>query len=240
MNTLKNQFTLPSIILALGIVVSVLIGGLFFYKIRTFDNTLSVVGSTRQKVTSDSGKLTIQLQRVSPQTTLSSGYASMASDLKKVTTFLTGKNINASSMVVSPVSSYELYDQNKSIKDYQLSQTIEVSSNDVYMLDALAKEVPNLTTDGLLVNVLSLEFYYSELPTLRVNLLENAIADAKARAEKLALSTGSKVGKLKSAGTGVVQVLSVNSVDISDYGTYDTSKIEKEVVLTVKATFVVN
>ncbi len=36
---------------------------------------------------------------------------------------------------------------------------------------------------------------------------------------------------------GVVQVLSEGSIDVSDYGTYDTSKIDKEVMITVKTTF---
>jgi hypothetical protein len=48
---------------------------------------------------------------------------------------------------------------------------------------------------------------------------------------------GKKVGQLKSASSGVVQVMSANSLDISDYGSYDTSKIEKNIMLTVKATF---
>ena len=36
---------------------------------------------------------------------------------------------------------------------------------------------------------------------------------------------------------GVVQVMSLGSVDVSDYGSYDTSNIEKEVMITVKTVF---
>jgi hypothetical protein len=36
---------------------------------------------------------------------------------------------------------------------------------------------------------------------------------------------------------GVVQVMPVGAIEISDYGSYDTSGIEKEVMTTVKATF---
>jgi hypothetical protein len=36
---------------------------------------------------------------------------------------------------------------------------------------------------------------------------------------------------------GVVQVMQPNSVDISDYGNYDTSTVEKEIMITVKASF---
>lgn len=44
-------------------------------------------------------------------------------------------------------------------------------------------------------------------------------------------------GAVQSANMGVVQVMSVDSVEVSDYGAYDTSNIEKEVMVIVKATF---
>jgi hypothetical protein len=45
------------------------------------------------------------------------------------------------------------------------------------------------------------------------------------------------VGSIRSASMGVVQVLSPQSIEISDYGSYDTSSVEKEVMVTVKAAF---
>lgn len=72
-----------------------------------------------------------------------------------------------------------------------------------------------------------------------MSLLGAAVSDAKARAEQIAGATKQKVGKLKSAQSGVVQVLRSNSIDVADYGMYDTSTIEKEVMVTVRATFLV-
>ena len=53
----------------------------------------------------------------------------------------------------------------------------------------------------------------------------------------IATAGGNSVGAIKSASSGVVQVLAPNSVEVSDYGQYDTSKIDKEIMVTVKATF---
>jgi len=61
--------------------------------------------------------------------------------------------------------------------------------------------------------------------------------DAQNRATSISKTTGQKVGSLKSATMGVVQVTQPNSVDISDYGNYDVSTIEKEVMITVRASF---
>ena len=101
----------------------------------------------------------------------------------------------------------------------------------------LAKNAQALTALGVIFASESLEYYYSKLPDLRVSLLSDAIKDAKARAQKIAESSGKKVGNIKSASVGVVQVMPVNSVEISDYGTYETGSIEKEVMVTVKALF---
>jgi hypothetical protein len=68
-------------------------------------------------------------------------------------------------------------------------------------------------------------------------LLSSVVRDVRRRAEEIAESGGLKVGKVISARSGVAQVLAPNSVEISDYGTYDTSTKEKEIMLTVNVTF---
>ena len=45
--------------------------------------------------------------------------------------------------------------------------------------------------------------------------------------------------RARAAASGVVQVLPKGSLEISDYGSYDTSSIEKEVMVTVRATFTI-
>jgi hypothetical protein len=70
-----------------------------------------------------------------------------------------------------------------------------------------------------------------------VTLLTDAITDARARAQAMAKSGGQKVGNLISATSGIVQVLSAGAIDNGEYGQYDTSKINKDISVTVRATF---
>jgi hypothetical protein len=132
----------------------------------------------------------------------------------------------------------QLYDQNggENIR-YQLFQTVTVQDNDVSKITKLSQLIPSLASGGAIVSVQSLEYYYSRLADLRVSLLSEAVKDAKARAEKIAEGTGRQVGNIQSANNGVVQVLAPNSVDISDYGSYDTSSVQKDIMVTVKASF---
>jgi len=120
-----------------------------------------------------------------------------------------------------------------------LIQNIEIHSTDVAKVDALSKNITALINKGIMFASMMPEYYYSKLPEARVALLADAVADAKARAEKLAEAGQKTIGALKSASSGVVQVLSPGSAAISDYGTYDTSKIEKEIMVTVKASFLI-
>ena len=101
----------------------------------------------------------------------------------------------------------------------------------------ISKNIQPLIEKGVIFSTQSLEFTYTKLPEERVAMLGDAIKDAKARAASLAQSSGKLVGQLKSASSGVVQVTSANSTDVSDYGFYDTSKIEKNIMMTVKASF---
>ena len=68
--------------------------------------------------------------------------------------------------------------------------------------------------------------------------MDNAVEDARKRAKAIAESTGQSVGKMKSAASGVVQVMAPNSTDVSDYGQYDTSTREKDVFVSVRTTFI--
>jgi hypothetical protein len=120
-----------------------------------------------------------------------------------------------------------------------LQQTVEINLNDVKKLEAISKDFSKLIDQDILFTLDRVEYYYSKLPEARISMLGDAIKDAKARAEKIANSSGKRVNVIKSASMGVVQVLSPNSIDVSDYGTYDTSTVDKEIMVTVRALFTI-
>jgi len=221
------------------IVSAIIFGGFYYYaQLANSKDVLSVTGSAKTKVTSDQAKLVISLSRTAKMSVLSDGYSSIANDLSLTKKLLQDAGIDSSIIVESPVSMYQNYSNDKTSENsYNLSQNLTVQSNDVSKITDISKKVPDLASKGAIVSVQSLEYYYSGLPDLRISLLSDAIKDAKSRAEKIAEGTGRKVGSVQEASSGVVQVLTPNSVEVSDYGSYDTSSIEKEVMVTVKASF---
>ncbi|NDE68127.1 SIMPL domain-containing protein [bacterium] len=226
-----------------SLILSALIGGVSMYKMRSLDNVLSVTGSARTHVVADQVKWSASFSRVVRQSDLKKGYAMIAADLTLVKAFYASHGLDDSSITISPASMMDYYDYSSSPsspakeKQYSISQTITVNSSDVAGVTDIAKQSSALIDKGVIFMSSSPEYYYSGLSDLRVSLLSSAIHDARNRAEKIAESSGERVGSLRSASSGVVQVLPAHSVDVSDYGTYDTSSIDKEVMLTVKAAF---
>lgn len=225
-------------LVGLGIVLAAYIGAYAFYQIRSFDNSLTVTGSTTKQVTSDHVKWVGTISRQVKVSTLKNGYADLAKDLIVVKEFLKEKNIPENQVVISPIFMDQNWDNPQgSEKSYTLRQTFEINSSDVSTVSEVAKNIQPLIEKGVVFSTTSLEFTYTKLPQERVAMLADAIKDAKARASSLAESSGKKIGQLKNASSGVVQVQSANSTDVSDYGSYDTSKVEKTIMMTVKASF---
>ena len=230
----------PGKIIGISIIIAAAIFSYAFYVTRNAKDTLSVTGSAKKKITSDTVKWTGSFSRTVLTTDLKSGYDQMDQDLRIVKRFFVDQGITDKDLSVSPVTMDLVSSYNQSAdtpREYSLRQNVEVQSADIAKITALAKSIQPLINQGVVFSSQSVEYYYSKLPDLRVQMLGEAVKDAKVRADEIAKSSGRKVGALESAGMGVVQLLPVNSVEVSDYGAYDTSSIEKEAMVTVKTSF---
>ena len=236
----NKSLTVFGVILGASIIISFAIASYTFYSLRSADY-ITTTGSSKKEVTSDTVKWTSTISRIIKLSTVKEGYAKMDADLKEVKAFFAENGFTDKDMEISPIFMNEIYENNKTgtDKNYNLIQNIEIHSTDVAKVDALSKNINALINKGIIFNSMMPEYYYSKLPEMRVALLADAVADAKARAQKLAEAGDKTIGTLKSASSGVVQVLSPGSAAISDYGTYDTSKIQKEIMITVKASFLI-
>ncbi len=241
---MKKELYIMPVIIGLSLILSTLIASFTYNNAKTGD-TISVTGSAKKSVVADTVKWNTGIMRTVRLDDLKNGYSVMARDLSSVQEFLTKKGVSASDISISPVVMEENWSgDNKYVspgdKLYNLRQPITIQSKEVDKISDVAKSVSELAGKGVVLSTFgSIEYYYSKVPELRVSLLSDAVKDAKARAEKILEPSGGKVGKMKTASSGVVQVLPKNSLEISDYGTYDTMSKEKEVMVTVRATFTI-
>lgn len=237
---MEKQHPLVKLGLILGgsFLIAVILGAVTIFQLRALNDVVSVTGSAKQAVASDQVKWNAQISRTVTESNLKGGYAQLATDLVSAKAFFAAQGIADDQLTIAPISMNEVYQQDQAAeKRYTLSQSFTVQSNDVDKITSASNNVSALINKNVIFSTVSLEYYYSKLADARISLLSQAITDAKARAGELAKNSGRGVGTLKSATSGVVQVQSLNSTDVSDYGSYDTSQIQKQITVSVKATF---
>ena len=242
-----------AIFLGLSIVAGTLIVGATMYRIKNLANNISVSGAAERVIKSDTVKWASSFSRQVMVDQLKTGSAELKGDLTKVLAYFSGRDVAKEIIQVQPPTmtvvcenqQYVTYDASGlptcgsgKIIGYNLQQNIIIESNEVDKITALAQEAPAALVDqGVIFNSKSLEYYYNKLADLKLEMMGEATKNAMERASRIAESTGRKINQVQSATMGVFQVTSVNSTDISDYGFYDTSAIQKKVTAVVRASF---
>ena len=117
---------------------------------------------------------------------------------------------------------------------------MEVRSTDVDKIAQVSREATELINQGILVESNAPEYYYTQLGNLKIEMLAEAAKDAKQRAIQIANSTGDRIGSVRSARMGVLQITPAGSNEVSDSGMNDTSSIDKEITAVVNIGFAVD
>ena len=233
-----------AVVLAVGLVVATVIGGWFFVKGKRGDQTITVTGSARKRITSD---LVIWRSAISYQApTLADAYRSLSEAVPRVKAYLVSKGIAENQITVSSISSQTLPGrtsdgvETSEITGYSLRQELSVRSTEVEKIGQIAREATELINQGILIESMAPEYLYTKLGDLKIEMLAEAAKDAKRRAEQIAQSTDSSIGTVRTARMGVLQITAADSTDVSDSGMNDTSSLEKDITAVVNIGFAVD
>ncbi len=230
--------------LAIGLVIASVIGGWSFVKARRGDQSITVTGSARKRIRSD---LVIWRAGVSFQApALADAYRSLSESVPRVKAYLISKGIAENQITISSISSQTLHarsDQGEDtgqITGYSLRQQLEVRSTDVDKISKIAREATELINQGILIESNAPEYLYTKLGEEKITMLAEAAKDAKVRAERIAESTGSSIGSVRTARMGELQITPADSNEVSDSGLNDTSSLEKDITAVVNIGFEIN
>ncbi len=208
-------------------------------EITLSSDTIEVTGSAKEAVVADMGRLIITIETKTGLNDQSVGTARAQVAVERVQKYLASLELVDSEMPAGSTNATYYYPEHGEAVQtgYAIMRSVIVRSSDVVKLTTLANDIGPVSGEGYTVATNGLELTYSKLDEMRVKLLTEAIKDATDRANAIAQNSGRTVGKLRNAVGGVVQVLPQGGVDISDYGSYDTSSMNKEVMVTTRATF---
>lgn len=240
---MKKSF-LSSAILALGLVLAALCFGYFYKEARVVVSdqikNISVKGYAEKNISSDKASWTGSLETQAK--TLQEAYRQLEQHREQLQLFLAGKQLPTAEISFSTVYTENQHELNQhgypsgTITGYILRQNVTVESSEVDKVVAISTESSDLIRQGINFQSQQPQFFNSKIESLKLEMLGEAARNAYERAEQLAKNTGSRVGKLTYASQGVFQITSVNSNEVSDYGTYDSFAREK----TIKAVVTVN
>lgn len=234
----KLQLIILSLIITAGIIFAANIVTKSISK-----DVITVTGSYSENVTSDNGRFEFELNARKP--TKVEAYNTINNQRPVVIKYLETQGFKPEEIEIKSFQGYNSYKvtpngmSTNEIAYFNASQTISVKSNDVNKIKKISTEINNLISKGIDINVLETAYFYSELPEIKVKLLEEATKDAKQRASAMLKATNNKVGKIQSVKMGVFQITPVDSTNVSDMGISDTSTIEKKITSVANVTFII-
>jgi hypothetical protein len=226
--------------LGLALVIGASRGADALLEARRQGQTLEVKGFAEKRIVSDHA-----LWRASVVTrgaALQETYARLEESRDALLAFLAGEAVPDAELQLHPVSTRALFARDErghlthEVEGYELSQQISVSSGDIARVARVARRASDLVRQGIELSAGSPEYLYTDLESLKIEMLAEATADARRRAEVLARGSGSALGALRWARQGVFQITPPHSTEVSNYGRNDTSSREKAIkaVVTVR------
>lgn len=172
-------------------------------------------------------------------------YDMIKKDAGLVEDYLIDHNVPKESIVFSSVDIFPDYRQiyndagyniGSELVGYSLSQRLTIQSTDVDNIETISRDITDLIGSGVNFFSEAPEYYYTKLSELKLELIDEATADANARISIMAEKAGGKVGKLLSATLGTFQITAQNSATDSYIagGAFNTWSREKTMFINVK------
>ena len=242
-----NKNNLRFLFLPLSILLSSWVFSVTWKRTHRQGETITVTGLSTRDFSSDlivwSGSFSAKASD------LKEAYKVLINDQALIKDYLEEKGITTKEMLFSSVSinrDYNsVYNPDGSRKDvftgYTLSQKVEISSKRVAVIEKIAREVTEILNKDIEFYSNPPEYYYIKLDELKLQMLAEAAANARLRAERMAENAGASLDKLRNADMGIFQITARNSgEDLSWGGTFNTSSKEKTARITIKASYFVN
>ncbi len=195
---------------------------------------MRVVGAATVPFSSDVVKWRVQLVRSVPAGGEAAGFQRLRDDRARLLDRLGSVGVVSDEIALQPVTTNPMYDREGRASGAQLRQTVLVVSRDLEAVESLALDPGDLIRDGMGMEGSKLEYFYEGIAELKRSLLQQASADARARALEIG---GEALTDLIEARAGVFQIREPYSTEVQGYGVYDTQTREKEITVTVHATF---
>ncbi len=244
-----------TVIIGLAIIITGWILGRSFKNRNENLDSISVIGLGTKDFVSDEILWSGSFTAISED--IKTAYNKIISDQKIVSAFFINKGFKPAEFTFGAVSFQKKFRQIRSqnqngteqyeqiFDGYEAVQTISFSAkkNESLMkrIEEVSSKTSELINSGIELTSNSMQYTYSDLPSLKQSLIEKATKDANERAEKIVNTADGDIGKLKNASMGVFQITGQGSTEDDSYGGInDTYSKNKTARITVRLEYQLN
>ncbi len=202
--------------------------------------TLEVTGSAKKRITSDLALWSIRV--AGEGKTLEDAFVRLSASVEKVRVFLAQQGFEAEAVALGAIHTaahHKRDDRGNELREvaaYELRRAFSIRTTDLERVGRAAGEVTELLKGGAHVESLAPQFVYTKLQDLKIRMVGEATANARERAEVIARESRCRIGAVKDARAGVLQITPPWSTEVSSGGMNDTSTIEKDITSVVHLT----
>ena len=240
-----------TLVIGISVIISAVVLGTAFKNRNENLDTISVIGLGTKDFVSDeilwSGSFTTK------SFDIKEAYNKMISDQKIVSNFFLSKGFKREEFTFGAVQFNKRFREIRTessdgayqtkyeqvFDGYEATQTISFSAKKnpelMKRIEEVSSKTSELINSGIELSSNSIQYTYSNLPSLKHSLIQKAPKDASERAQKIVKTADGDLGKLKSASMGVFQITGQGSTEEDSYGgNNDTYSKNKTARITVR------
>ena len=219
-----------SIILSLGIIGASFLLGKSFENYQNFGRYVDVKGLDEKIVKSNMA--TWNLSFTSANNDLKKIYSEISSSQNAIIKFLieqgfTENEIQKQTISINDIKANAYSTSNFNAPRYSANSGITLTTNKVDLVSLVIQKTGTLVESGVVINNSNVRYNYTDLNSIKPEMLTRATASAREAADTFAKNSNSSVGKIRKASQGSFSITSVNSNPNDVYG--DEGSIMKKV-----------
>ena len=177
-----------------------------FFSARAFSDQQSYVevkGLSEKIVKADTAIWSINFDDKAND--IDSLYANIQKDTTAINNFLTSKGFDATEINIAPVNIYQ--DTYKdSLFRYNATTQLSVYTKKVDLVKSSSKDTLSLVKQGITMSQNSINFEFSDINSVKPDMLAEAIKNAKDSAQQFANEAGSRLGAVSRGSQGVFDI----------------------------------
>jgi hypothetical protein len=240
---MKDRLTAAAAVLGVAIIICALLVTGTWRGNRKANQTIEVTGSAKKEIVSDYAIMRCGLK--GEGATAEAAYRDLERQKPILVSYFESKGFPADQVKILPPNTFSVDEYTSQgqptgrVLKVVYNQVFQVETADVQKVEAMGLEISSLVEKGVSLELQTPEYHVTKLAELKIEIQALAAKDAAERALRIAEASGAKLGTIRKASMGVLQITPLHSGEVSDYGVNDLSSIQKEITAVVRASFAI-